>query len=259
MSVCPRLVRIAAVLAGVGIALPLSAQAPEFEVSTIKPSTFMEGVRLQLDPSGLFSTRATSLAALITFAYDLHARQILGGPGWLDQEKYDIRAKPDQPGKPSLKQLKAMLRELLADRFQLAFHRDIRNLSVYALAVAKSGPKLARDDSDPNGVFSGIGIGLGRLGFTNIAMAEFASMLQGGSIMDRPVVDQTGLGSSRYDLALKWTPDAPPSQPGAPPDNTDTPPDLFTALQQQLGLKLESVKATVEVLIIDRAEKPSAN
>ena len=92
-------------------------------------------------------------------------------------------------------------------------------------------------------------------------MTEFARVLM-ASILDRPAVDRTGLGSTRYDLAMKWTPDASQLEPGGaehPSDNADAPPDLFTAFQEQLGLKLESTKAAVDVLVVDRAEKPSEN
>jgi bla regulator protein blaR1 len=148
-----------------------------------------------------------------------------------------------------------MIQSLLADRFQLTFHRDKRELSVYAIRIAKSGSRMARSDSDPHGL-PGFTIGRRELRFRNTTMAEFASILQGaGSIVDRPVVDQTGLVSTRYDFDLKWTPDT--SQP--PPDNADAPPGFFTAFQEQLGLKLEPIKAPVEVLVIDHVERPSEN
>jgi uncharacterized protein (TIGR03435 family) len=247
------------------LVLALSAAAlvaqnpPTFEVATIKPSKSSGGVGIGVSPGGLFDTTNTSLSILIKFAYDLHSRQIVGGPSWLETDRYDVTGKPDKPGKPSLKQLNMMVQNLLADRFQLTFHRDKRELPVYAITIAKSGPKLIKNESDPNGLWGGAGIGARSLSLRNITMAEFASILQGaGSIVERPVVDQTGLGSARYDLTLKWTPDEP--QPGDErrADNA-APPDLFTAFQQQLGLKLESTKAPVDVLVIDRVEKPSAN
>lgn len=232
-----------------------NAQPAAFEVSTIKPSQSFE-VTLRVDPSALFTAKATSLIDLIKFAYDLHSRQIVAGPAWLESEKYDVTGKSDQPGMPSGPQLKQMVRTLLATRFQLAFHRDQRELSVYTITVAKSGPRLTKNNSDPSGLPT-FGAGLGRFSLKNGTMAEFASILQAG-ILDRPALDQTGLGSARYDLKLAWTPDGA-AQSGAEPHNPDAPPDLFTAFQQQLGLKLESVKAPVDVLVIDRAEKPSAN
>jgi uncharacterized protein (TIGR03435 family) len=114
---------------------------------------------------------------------------------------------------------------------------------------------MARNDSNPNGL-PDFTIGRRELRFRNTTMAEFARILQGaGSIVDRPVVDQTGLGSTRYDFTLKWTPDT--SQP--PPDNADAPPGFFTAFQEQLGLKLEPIKAPAEVLVIDHVERPTEN
>jgi uncharacterized protein (TIGR03435 family) len=233
---------------------------PAFEVATIKPSESPQ-LSLKLSEAGIFESSGTTLSFLIKFAYDLHARQIVGGASWLETEKYDVTGKPDQPGKPSLTQLKAMIRKLLADRFQLTIRQEKRELPVYAITVGKSGAKLVKNDSDPNGVWAG-GIGPRSLSYKNITMAEFAAILkQAGTIVDRPVVDQTGLGSARYDLTMKWTPDASPSQPGGaehPVDNAGAP-DLFTAFQEQLGLKLESTKAAVDVLVIDHVEKPSAN
>lgn len=175
--------------------------------------------------------------------------QIMGGPSWVETEKYDVAGKPD------LKPLKVMVQKLVADRFALTFHRDKRELSIYAIRIAKSGPRLAKNVSNPNGL-PDFTIGRRELRFRNAAMAEFAGILQGaGSIVDRPVVDQTGLGSTRYDFVLKWTPET--SQP--PTDNADAPPGFFTAFQEQLGLKLEPIKAPAEVLVIDHVERPSAN
>jgi uncharacterized protein (TIGR03435 family) len=240
---------------------PMSAGAnPVFDVATIKPSQYA-GVSLKLSPSGLFESAGTTLGDLIKLAYDLHSRQIVGGPSWVQTEKYDVTGKPDKPGKPSLEQLKEMVRKLLADRFQLTFNWDSRELSVYAITIAKSGAKLIENDSDPNGLWGGAGVGPRSLGLKNITMTEFARVLM-ASIMDRPVVDQTGLGSVRYDLALKWTPVASPSQSGraeSPVDSDGAPPDLFTAFQEQLGLKLEATRAPVDVLVSDHVEKPSAN
>lgn len=237
---------------------PMPADAPPvFEVASIKPSESLQ-VLLRLSPSGVFDTSGTSLSDLIKFAYDLHLGQITGGPSWLQSERYDVTAKPEKPGRPSGEQLKVMVRGLLGDRFHLAFHHEQRELPVYAITVAKSGLKMLENHSDPNGLPT-FGVGPRSLRLTNATMADLARILQ-ASILDRPAVDRTGLASTKYDCMLKWTPDA--SQPGgAEPtrDNANPAPDLFTAFQQELGLKLESTKATVDVLVIDRVEKPSAN
>jgi uncharacterized protein (TIGR03435 family) len=155
-------------------------------------------------------------------------------------------------GQPSLKQMRVMVQKLLADRLQLTFHREKIELPVYAVTVAKGGPKLARNDSNPDGN-PGYGGGPAGMRVVNSTIAEFISFVLNDSV-GLPVVDQTGLGSARYNFVLKWTLDASQSQPGgmaagAPPaDNADAPPDIFTAMQQQLGLKLESTKALVDVM-----------
>jgi uncharacterized protein (TIGR03435 family) len=242
---------------------PMSADAnPVFEVATIKPSKPETQGKGFMVRGRQFSTMNTSLSDLITFAYGLHARQITGGPAWLESEKYDLAAKPDGEGQPNDKQWKMMVQKLLADRFKLTFHRDKKELSVYAIVVGKTGPKLTKSEGDPNGLPGLFFRGLGVLPARNATMADFAGTMQ-TAVLDRPVVDQTGL-PGRYDFLLKWTPDetqfaglgvkVPP-----PTDNADAPPDLYTAIQQQLGLKLEPTKAPVEVLVIDRAEKPSEN
>jgi uncharacterized protein (TIGR03435 family) len=242
---------------------PMAADAnPVFEVATIKltkPDVQGKGFRVQ---GRRLSTMNTSLNDLLTFAYGLHVRQIVGGPAWLQSDKYDVAAQPDGEGQPNDKQWKVMLQKLLADRFKLTFHRDQKELSVYALVVGKNGPKITQTERDPNGLPGLFFRGLGVLPASNATMADLAGVMQ-GAVLDRPVVDQTGL-KGRYDFVLKWTPDetqfgglgvkVPP-----PTDKADAPPDLFTAMQEQLGLKLQATKAPVEVLVIDHVEKPSEN
>lgn len=232
---------------------------PTFEVATIKPT--QEGTRFSIHPTGSGELVATdaSLAYLIKFAYEVHPRQITKGPAWLDTDKYDLTAKPDMEGQPSLKQMRVMVQKLLADRFQLTFHREKIELPVYAVTVAKGGPKLTRNDTNPDGN-PGYGGGPAGMRVINSTIAEFIGFVLNDSL-GLPVVDQTGLGSARYNFVLKWTPDRPSGMAaGAPPaDNADAPPDIFTAMQQQLGLKLESTKALMDVMVIDRVEKPSPN
>jgi uncharacterized protein (TIGR03435 family) len=243
---------------------PMAAAAdPVFEVATIKPSRPDEHLSILVNPSGSqFTTTATSLTNLISFAYGLHPRQVTGGPGWLETEKYDLLARPDVPGMPNEKQLRTMVQKLLAERFKLAFHFDKKELSVYSVVVGKTGPKLTKSEGDPNSL-PGLGFGgLGRMRARNASVADFAGLMQ-TLVLDRPVVDQTGL-HDRYDFTLNWTPDETQfgglnGQLPAPSDKTDVPPDLYTAIQQQLGLKIEPTKASVEVLVIDHVEKPSEN
>jgi uncharacterized protein (TIGR03435 family) len=232
---------------------PMAADAdPTFEVATIKPSRPDEhGPRFWFDPRHL-SVNHISLSQLIQFAYGLQRREIVGAPDWFSSETYDISAEPDGEGEPSIKQWQSMVRKLMADRFQLKFHYEKRELGVYALTVAKTGPKLTRSQGDPNQL-PGLGFGPGNMGATNATMADVAEAMQQGAL-DRPVVDQTGL-TGRFDLRSRWTPDEMHSGT----ESADAPPDLFTAIQEELGLKLVSTKAPIDVIVIDRAGRPSAN
>jgi uncharacterized protein (TIGR03435 family) len=243
---------------------------PEFEVATVKPSDpNRAGWGINVNPSGVFTTRNTTLNDLIKFAFDMHPKQVVGAPAWADSDRFDLEAKPDTPGVPSVKQMKVMLQKLLADRFSLAFHKDRRELSAYAIIVAKSGVKIKKEENATIPV-PGFG-GQPQRGFNtrNATLAEFASVMQ-AQFMDLPVIDQTGLGDTRYTFVVKFTPDpgmrpfggaAPPPPPGAQPATPDSeaPPDLFSAMEQQLGLRMQKVKAPVEVMVIDKIEKPSAN
>jgi uncharacterized protein (TIGR03435 family) len=241
---------------------PMAADAKAvFEVATIKPS-------VPDRPGKLFTVRGrqvltvnTTVTDLVVFAYDLHARQVSGGPAWMESEKFDVTGQPEAQGIPAIPQLRAMIRQLLTDRFKLTFHRETREVPIYALVVASGGPKLARNDSNPNGLPSLLFKGLGVLPALNATMGELAGVMQ-SAVLDRPVVDRTGI-TGRYDFTLTWTPDesqfasmgvrVPPPSPDA------TAPGLFTAFQEQLGLRMESTRGPVEVLVIDGVEKPSEN
>jgi uncharacterized protein (TIGR03435 family) len=236
---------------------------PAFEVATIKPSDPSRPGKVITVRGADVIVINNTLSDLIMLAYGLHSKQIIDAPGWIESEKFDITGRPDIQGQPNVAQIKAMIQKLLADRFQLKFHKDTKELSVYALTVAKGGPKFAKSERDPDSLpglfFRGPGT---NLYVTNAVMGEFAGLLQ-STVLDRPVVDQTGL-TEKYDFVLKWTPDAgqfvglggPPPQPTDP---SDAPPDLFAAIQQQLGLKLSSTKASTDVIIIEHVEKPSEN
>ncbi len=243
--------------------VPMAADAnPEFDVATIKPSKPDQPGKGFMVRGRRFSTINTTLEDLMTFCYRLNARQLVGLPGWATSSKFDLEAQPNGEGQPSDQQWRNMIQKLLAERFKLKFHNDQKELPVFALTVAKSGPKLTANRDNPNGL-PGLGFrGLGDMIATNADMAQFAELLQ-GSVLDKPVIDQTGL-KDKFDFQLKWTPD--PTQFSGfgaklPPPSTasDAPPDLFAALQQQLGLKLDSTKASVKVFVIDHAEQPSAN
>jgi uncharacterized protein (TIGR03435 family) len=235
-----------------------------FEVATIKPNASgapAKGIRA--DGRTIIMVN-TSLSDLIVFAYDIHKKQIIGEPDWVDKDRYDITAVPDAEGEPSYQQWKTMVQRLLADRFQLAFHNDKRELSVYVLSVAKGGPKnLTKSDSTGNGFAAPIREVPG--GFTmpmrNAMMSDFTGFALQGSVLDRPVLNQTGI-KGRYDFTLTWT--VLGTEFGgavrSPPGTSDNPPpNLFTAIQEQLGLKLDAMKAPADVMVIDKVEKPSPN
>lgn len=244
--------------------MPANAK-PEFAVATIKP-TRPDAPRGGYGIRGEeVTTIAVTVSWMIKLAFNVHAHQISGGPAWIDSERYDTVGKPDIPGQPNRDQMKLMVQKLLADRFQLRFHIEKKELPVYAMVVAKSGPKITVSAGDPND-FPGIGFGrepgvLSLIG-RNTGLNGVANGLQ-SNILDKPVVDQTGL-TGRYDFTMRWTPDASQwANFGVPattnPNDLDAPPDIFTAFEQQLGLKLQPTKAVVDVMVIDRIERPSPN
>lgn len=229
--------------------------SPEFEVATVKPTgpgpkTYtgfhIRGRHISCDDQNVF--------AIMMFAYGVASKQIVGDPDWVGTEAYDIDGVPDVPGQPNLEQMMGMFQKVLAERFHLTIHHEKRELSAYALTVTRDDPKLARSLGDPNGVPDETGEGdqLGMtMRYTNVSMQDFAGNMQ--AMGDgRPVVDQTGL-TGRFDFRLKWNREQTPSS------DPNAAPGLFTAMQEQLGLKLEPVKAPVDVIVIDHIERPSAN
>ncbi|HEX4275921.1 MAG TPA: TIGR03435 family protein [Bryobacteraceae bacterium] len=239
---------------------------PQFEVATIKPSNpNRPGWGIGINPSGMVNTLNTTLADLMKFCYDLHPKQVVNAPAWFDTEKFDVSGKPDTPGMASLPQMKAMMQQLIVDRFGLKFHDDKRELQAYAITVAKGGAKVKKEENVKLPL-PGFG-GAPQRGFNirNATIAEFGSVMQ-AQFMDLPVVDQTGLGDTRYTFVLKFTPDpgmrpfggaAPPGPPPAP--DADAPPDLYAAMEQQLGLRMQKTRTNVPVMVIDKIDKPSAN
>jgi uncharacterized protein (TIGR03435 family) len=239
---------------------PMAADAnPAFEVATIKLSR-PDDQRLptiQIQNRRLLTWNKTVMN-LITYAYSINPGEVANGPDWLDA-KYDVVGQPDAEGQPSQQQWHIMLQKLLADRFKLSFHWEKKEVSIYALTVTKNGAKLTASAGDPKGPPNLAMPARGRFRGRNATMAEFAGELQG--VLDRPVIDKTGI-SGRYDVALDWTLDdfqaTRFSGFPAPVDRTEVP-DLFTALQEQLGLRLESTKGSVDVMVIDHMERPSEN
>jgi uncharacterized protein (TIGR03435 family) len=239
---------------------------PKIEVATIKPADpDRPGWWINVNRSGMLNTHNTTLSDLIKFAYDLHPKQVIGAPAWFDTDKFDISAKPDKPGLPNINQMKIMLQALLVERFSLEFHKDKRELSAYAITVAKGGSKIQKETSAPVPLPNFGGAPQRGFNVRNATLAEFASVMQ-AQFMDQPVVDQTGLGDTRYTFILKFTPDpgmrpfggaAPPEAP--PAQDADAPPDLYLAMEQQLGLRMQKTKAPVDVMVLEKIEKPSAN
>lgn len=245
---------------------PMAGDAnPGVEVASIKPSKpgamTMKGLRVGGNRLILSNV---SLQDLLAFAYSVEPKQVINAPSWFNSDTYDIEIEPDQPGAPSKDQWTIILQKLLAERMRLKQHMEQRVLPAYILTVSKGGPKMtAVQDLNGRGGPEATRLRPGTIDAQGLSMADFANTLR--KIFDRPVVDQTGL-SGLWTFSLKWTPDESQfgamsmrgSQPSSD-DSADGPPPLFTALQEQLGLKLESGKANVPVLVLDRVEKPSAN
>jgi uncharacterized protein (TIGR03435 family) len=234
-----------------------------FEVAAIKPTPpdFQGGRFITMQGGNRFVARNHTLKTLVAAAYNLNPRAISGGPAWSDADHFDILASTPGAVRPTLDQQMAMLRKLLADRFELAVHRTQKEMPVYALTLAKNGPTMKESTAPPdaqpvliNSIFPDRVV----LPARNATMAQFASMMQ-RAVLDRPVVDKTGL-TAKYDFDLEWAPDETQFS-GRVTVVASEPPklDLFAAVQQQLGLRLESSKGLVDVLVIDRAGRPSAN
>lgn len=246
---------------------------PAFEVASIKRDVSGQpGPQYRIFPG--FTVQRATLKDLVTMAYGIHDFQLSGGPVWINSDRYNIEAKAEGPPVFSQEYRMLQLRRLqtlLEDRFNLAVHRETRELPVYELTVAKGGAKLQPPTCIPRAstdvtVAPGKsmrdycgwgGWGIGRYEFTDGNMSNLAGGLSG--MLERIVVDKTGI-TGRFHLQLTFAPDDSvrrfPDLPAPPPGDA---PNIFTALQEQLGLKLESAKGPVEVLVIDHVEKPSEN
>jgi uncharacterized protein (TIGR03435 family) len=238
--------------------LSRAQQAPEpphtFAVATIKPSA-PDTVTVTQIRGNRFAIEGTTFVDVFKYAYNVHPDQVVGGPVWLRTEKFDILADPEAQERPSSDQMKVMVQQLLAERFHVTMHREKSVLPVYALVRTADSPKLTKSTADPRGI-PAVGYNpSGELEVGNATMANFATFLQ-RFVLDRPAVDQTGI-DGHFDLVLRWTPDnfrASESQ-----ENVAAPPGLFTAMKEQLGLKLQPTKAATDVFVIDRVKKPSEN
>lgn len=236
-----------------------AATDPGIEVSTVKLSPpDVRGRGYSMRGAQLMAFNV-SVMNMMTFAFDVHERQVSGGPSWMSTEKFEIAIKPDTPGQPNSRQLKRLIQKVLMERFQLAFHTDKRELSVYAITQpANTTHKMTQSASNQN--LPGLRYPRpGLLPARNATLTELAQSLQ-TAVLDRPVINQTKI-EGRYDFTLDWTPDefqfASFGPLGQLPDTGK--PNIFSAFQEQLGLKLESTKAPADVMVIDKLEKPSEN
>ena len=256
----------------------LSAQAPssdieklQFEVASVKPNNSgSQNSNMELHPGGRITGTNVVLAGLIRTSFNIQPYQLVNAPDWIETARFDIEAKADREYSARedapAPELLAMLRNLLADRFKLVVHRELREMPAYALVNVKAdgtlGPQMRRSEIDceaeaarafaakrggaPPGqkpiVRCRISTNAGRIVGTGTTISELMRRLS--PPLGRPVVDRTGLSGS-FDLELQWSPDQTADAAG---------PSLFTAIQEQLGLKLESQRAPVEVLVIDRLE-----
>jgi bla regulator protein BlaR1 len=261
-----------------------------FEVASVKPNKSGDGrIFFQMQPGGRFTATNVPVRELIRMAYGIQNFQLVGGPDWIGSERFDIVAKaesdppPSPPGGPPGPML-MMVRALLVERFKLAVHNETKDLPIYALVMARAdgrlGPQLRASQVDcaalmaaargrggpppapprpgerpPCGMFGGFG----RIAAGGVSMAQLAMNMS--QRVNRVVLDRTGL-TGLYEFELEFTPDQMPQgppPPGAPPLPPIDPngPSIFTALQEQLGLKLDAQRGPVEVLVIDGVEQPT--
>jgi uncharacterized protein (TIGR03435 family) len=244
--------KLALSLAMVGLTLaqpPDLGKKPKFEVASIRPAKEDGDHDLDTD-KGFFRTHNLTLKRLIASAWEVDTSQILGGPNWIDSDSYDITARiPAELAQQTREKVPQMIQSLLADRFQLMIHREPRQVSGYALVVAKKGPKMERAKADQKGSSSNAGDSY--LKAKNVTMEGFARRLSRNRDIGKLVVDKTGL-TGGFNFELEWMPERLESSP-------DDRMSIFTALQEQLGLKLESAKVTTMAVVVDHAEKPDDN
>jgi uncharacterized protein (TIGR03435 family) len=222
---------------------------PKFEVASIKPTDpFERRTMFDMSATGRFRAVGVNLKLLVARAFNIQLTQIAGGPAWLESERFDIDAKA--AGLPAgYQETMWMLQTLLEERFSLTVHSDVRQDSVYELIVSKSGSKLKEATA---GELAQQQMGRGQLTVTATPISQLIPILS--PLVARQIVDKTGL-NGLYDFTLTFALEA--SRPDAPSPVDSNAPSIFTAIQEQLGLKLESARGAVRVLVIDRAEKPA--
>ena len=252
-----------AVLSILAFGQTIPPERPEFGVTSVKP-TIKEGRPAYGTGNGKGYGKNVTLKMLIALAWQVQQFQIAGGPAWASSDTFDVEGKTEDET-AGFARLRLMMRSLLEDRYRLKVHHEIREAPVYRLVVGKDGPKikLSSDQSseDPLGppanptdgpLHGGMLIGPGMLIGNAISLAQLAKVL--GLQVERTVIDRTNL-AGRFDIQLHWT----PGSPDAPAPSLEYPSSIFTAVAEQLGLRLESSRGPVEFLIIDHCEKPSPN
>ncbi len=253
------------------------AKTPSYEIVSIRPNK-SDALMNEDEPADGFIAKAITLHQLVAIAYagtpfSLIDTQIEGEPSWLRSEKFDVTAKVDDSEIAALKKVEdgdgiaafvqalaqgvptvrmRMLQELLADRFKLKVHYVTKELPVYNVVMAKGGAKVKKS-SETDSKKGDLGFSDGKIKGKSVPLSLLPVMFSFVREVGRPVIDRTGL-EGLYDLELKWTPEGHVGELPA-----DAPPGLFTAIQEQMGLKLEAAKGPVKVLVIDHVERPSAN
>jgi uncharacterized protein (TIGR03435 family) len=220
-----------------------------FEVASIKSNeTGSDARRATAAPGGIFIAENVTLKLLISRAYGVAEARVDGGPGWVDGDKYDVRAKADTPLEMTREELRPCLQALLAERFRLKVHPETRQGAVYTLSTAKNGSKLKEHSgAGTSGISASTESGRTVITGNKITLARLAEYLSGQA--GRPVLDRTGL-KGEFDFLLEWSNNAA---------SASSLPSVFTALQEQLGLRLDAAKGPIETIVIEHAEKPSAN
>ena len=261
------LLAMATILGTILVALFIQQPAPKplaFDVAMIKPTApEVRGGAIKPMPSGQgYMAQGIPLKLMIRLMYTITDSQVVGGPDWINTDRWDVQAKAD--GSYNVDQLHQMFQALMADRFELKFHREKRDLPAYELVLDKPGDrgsKMTANDSDNHFDIPILPAGRNKVQGSRVPMAYLAWWLS--QQLNRPVLDKTGLDKF-YDFTLEWAPDPQPPDgtrpPGAeapapPPDG----PTMFTALREQLGLRLESRRSSVEVFVIDHAARPAEN
>jgi uncharacterized protein (TIGR03435 family) len=269
-DVAAGLLRLIPILASIATVPLLPAQFDGFDVATIKPSSPQDergGRYIRMQSAHIFQAKNYSVHGMIAAAYDLNPRAISGGPAWVESQRWEILATAPGEKRPTWDDQMVMLRKLLSDRFNLTFHREKKQFNIYDLTVSKDGSKLKATEAPPDEapnmtstVYPAESGGIDRvvLPAHNITITQFAGLLN-RAILDRPVVDHTGL-TGRYDFELEWAPDETQFGGQLPAGPPDTPrPGLFPAMLQTLGLKIEATRGAVDGIVIDGVERPSDN